>query len=285
MLRRNFISILLACVLACVPTIGAAQDYYPPSIGDYDGAADYLSRGSDLTGNADGKVLLFSAWFRLDGSDGSHRGFISNDQNQGLGIWRLNDNTIGVKLFNDTPGIIFQQYSTATYTASSDWFHLLISIDLANAKAYMYVDDVSVGDTPSTLIDDTIDFTKTLWAIASGFGGIAKLNGAMSEVYFAQKYLDFSVTANRRKFISAAGHPVNLGPSCSTPTGTASIICMRTQFNNAGLNDGTGGDFVINGAPSYTQGPVPIPLTTWTPSTKRGRGGRGGLSTIQQEKR
>ena len=50
MLRRNFISILLGLALACVPTFGAAQDYYPSSIGDFDGAADYLARGSDLTG-------------------------------------------------------------------------------------------------------------------------------------------------------------------------------------------------------------------------------------------
>ena len=31
----------------------------------FDGSSDYLSRSSDLTGNADGKTFTFSAWVYL----------------------------------------------------------------------------------------------------------------------------------------------------------------------------------------------------------------------------
>ena len=284
MRRRNFISILLAGVLAGALAFAGAPSYYPPAIGDFDGAADYLSRGSDLTGNADGKVGTLSAWVRFDGSDGANQAFLSNVTNN-FYIRKQISNKLHLVGKQVGGASALNVESSTTYTASASWLHLLASWDMA-VGWHLYVNDVSDKGTETNFVDAAIDYTGGGSGIAVRRSNLAdKLNGAISEFYFALEYLDLSDPANRRKFIDANGYPVGLGPSCSTPTGTASIICMRTQFNNAGLNDGTGGDFVINGAPTYTQGSVPIPLITWRPGTKRGRGGRGGRSTIQQEKR
>jgi hypothetical protein len=59
------------------------------------------------------------------------------------------------------------------------------------------------------------------------------------------QYLDFTVTANRRKFISGTGTPVNLGSTGSTPTGTAPIIFLSGSVASWHVNDGTGGGFSI----------------------------------------
>ena len=64
-----------------------APTYYPPAIGDFDGTNDYLSRGSDLTGNADSKTGIFSAWLRIDGGDGSTLSLVNSTAN-GIAIQR-----------------------------------------------------------------------------------------------------------------------------------------------------------------------------------------------------
>ena len=121
-----------------------------------------------------------------------------------------------------------------------------------------------------TLVDLAIDYTQPAWGIgASSVGGLL-FDGVISELYFnTAEYLDFSIEANRRLFISADGYPVDLGLSGQKPTGTAPIVYMRSPADNAGLNSGTGGDFTIYGSPTSTTGPKPIRLTTWVSGTSR----------------
>ncbi len=95
MLRRNFIAILLAGVLAVIAPFAGAQDYYPPAIGDFDGAADSLRRGSDLTGSADGKQGTVSFWYRVDGGDGTLRRLIANTTLR-IGIFHVAADTFQV---------------------------------------------------------------------------------------------------------------------------------------------------------------------------------------------
>lgn len=271
MKRRLFLAIgLLALCLPLFVSAGSAG-YYPHAIGDFDGTSDYLTRGTGLTGAADGKVGLFSCWLRLDGGDSAVQTILEVVGDYFL-IDRPNTNKLRCYAKNSSNTTILSQNSTTTYTASTTWYHLLFSWDLANSKAWTYVNDTSVGDTPNTLTDDNIDYTRPDWRLGGKPAG-ARVNGALAEFYFALEYLDISVTANRRYFISASGDPVPLGADGSIPTGTAPIIYMKERAKNAGLNFGTGGDFTINGAPLFTLGPVPFfPLTI--PAPDRGMGSR-----------
>jgi hypothetical protein len=64
--------------------------------------------------------------------------------------------------------------------------------------------------------------------------------GDMADFYFDQTFIDLSVTANRRKFISASGQPVSLGANGELPTGAAPKIFLsgnRTAFQT---NRGSG---------------------------------------------
>ena len=227
---------------------------YRPEALDFDGTSDYLTRGAGLTGAADGKVGLFSCWFRLDGSDGVISYFIRPD-NARFYVAKLTSDKI--RIFGKAGTVeIFKQDTTTAYTASGSWHSFIASFDLGNAKAYIYIDDVSVGGTPTTLTDSNVDYTATDWAVAATHTGANPHNGALAELYFALEYLDISVESNRRKFITAALKPEDLGSDGSTPTGTAPLIYMKFVSGAHGTNAGTGGNFTESGAPLNTAGPV-----------------------------
>jgi len=219
---------------------------------DFDGSADYYARGAGLTGVVDGKVGLFSGFFRLDGGDSAQQYIIINT-GAATRVQRQNNNKLRVVMENSGGTAILDQYSTGTYTTSAIWKHLLLAWDLGNSKAYMYVDDVSVGDTPGTLTDDTIDYTVTNWSVGAATNGAGPVNGALAELYFATEYLDISVEANRRKFISANGNRVYLGADGSTPTGTQPLVYCSD--GDASDNLGSGGNFTAQGSPTSITGP------------------------------
>lgn len=252
---HRFLSILtLAIMIGLAPTTAASQTYYPSALGDFDGNNNYLSRTSDLIGNTGSKVCIQSYWVRFDGGDGDLQAIFSSWV--GWGAVKSPDNFLVFQQITGGEQVLVQ--STQTLLAGSGWHHVLFSVDVANAISHLYIDDVDVTNE-ITNNDVLLNWTNSDWAVgAQAFSGAMKINGAIAELYFnPAAYLDFSETPNRRKFIDDSGYPVDLGPSGYKPTGTPPIVYMKTQFNNAGLNSGTGGNFILNSAPSYTMGPVP----------------------------
>ena len=269
-MKKRGIFLVLTMGLALATALSPSPaNYYPHAIGDYDGSSDYLSLGSDLTGNADGKLGLFSCLFRIDGGDGVIQYILANNSAY-FALRRLADNTLVMWAHNADTTQQLELISNSTYTADATWHHMVASWDVANAKGFFYVDDVADLAGGPTIADGTIDYTRVSWSIAAYLDGTSSFNGAIAEFYFALEYLDISVEANRRLFISASGNPVFLGGDGSLPTGTAPIIYMRSRANNAGLNSGTGGDFTINGAPLFTEGPVPFIPSMFFPGRARG---------------
>ena len=221
----------------------------------FDGTNDYMLRGADLTGIADGKSGILSFWYRVDGGDGTARWPMSNSASvfSGIQIRHHSDNKIIVS-GNNAAGTSILVMSTSAITASATWLHILSSWDLATGVLNLYVTDVS-DKTVVTNTNDTIDYAAAAalnWSIGSNAGGTNKINGCLAEFYFApNQYLDFSDVNNRRKFISAGGKPVHLGVDGSLPTGTAPIIYQHLDNGEAvanfATNRGTGGNFTITG--------------------------------------
>ena len=220
---------------------------------DFDGTNDYMSRGADLTGNADSKLGIFSAWYRIDGGDGGTRYLlqgVATGITSHFRVWQTQTtNLIEVVGFNAAGSTIMTLQSSA-YTAGATWLHILASWDLGNSVSHLYINDVS--DNNPTLSDDTIDYTVPDWFIGARADAAAKLDGCLAEFYFAPgQYLDFSNTYFRRKFISPLGKPVSLGSDGSLPTGTAPIAYQRVADGAAvatfATNLGSGGDFSITG--------------------------------------
>jgi hypothetical protein len=224
---------------------------------DFDGTNDHMSR-SGLSGAVDSKKGLFSCWLRLDGGDGTDMeimsGFESADGLLYFTMRRQSSNRISVVLGGSLQ-VTFATLSPSTFQASATWRHILCSWDCATPLArHLYVNDVNEVGTPSVFTDGTIDYTLSSWAVGSSANAPSlRLNGCLAEVYLAPgEYLDLSLVANRRKFISASGKPVHLGATGSLPTGTAPLIYLHLDDAESAAsfatNRGTGGDFSITGS-------------------------------------
>ena len=237
--------------------IGAAGPGGAPLIvcdsADFDGTNDSMARGAGLTGAADSKTGILSAWCRLDGGDGANIYILSNSEvGTGVTLFRAAANIFQINGMNTAGTFILQLASTTTYTTAATWLHVLASWNLATASASLYINGVSDLAGGPTLTDDTIDYTKTDCYIGNAFTGTVDWNGCLAEFYFAPgQYLDFSLVANRRKFIDSAGKPVHLGTTGALPTGTAPLVYLHLDDGEAvanfATNRGTGGNFSITG--------------------------------------
>lgn len=226
---------------------------------NFDGSADYLTRGADLTGVADGKEGLVSAWLRVTGSDGVNLAIAANDNLGGnFYIVRASSNKLQVAA-QDVGGTLDLTINSSTSViASSGWVHFLASWNLATGSAWIYLSDVSDLAGGSTLNNDTLDYTGSgNFGVGAEPDGGFKFAGDMADLYinFAT-YMDLSVEANRRKFISAAGKPVDLGSDGSTPTGSAPAVFCSGATADWHTNKGGGGGFTENGALTDGTGPV-----------------------------
>lgn len=217
----------------------------------YDGTNDYYTLGSDLTGNANSKLGILSVYVLYPTAVGTVKEIIFGE-NADIKIY-LSGVGQYVAVLRDVLNAAAITINSSIVAASSSWVHVLMSWDTGNAKSYLYINDTS-DNTESENNNLEIDYTQSGYGVGGRNTGAEKFVGSLSELYYnTAEYLDFSVEANRRKFISASGKPVPLGADGSGPTGTAAII--YAPDGNPVVNQGTGGNFTENGAPVRIAGP------------------------------
>jgi hypothetical protein len=223
---------------------------------DFDGTNDYMTRAA-LSGVSDGKLGIFSGWIRLDGGDGvSARMVYGVEGSATCTITRNLNNVFSVRVTDGAAALVYNILSVNTYLASSTWHHMLAVWDMAdNAKCQLYIDDVADYNSGLTIRNNVnIDYTLSNWGIgANPLATTDKVNGALADIYFAPgQWIDASVAANRRKFITASGKPAKMGSNGSLPTGTAPAIFQSLRPGQAAstfnTNRGTGGNFTITGS-------------------------------------
>lgn len=220
---------------------------------DYDGVNDYQTRGAALTGAADGKQGTFSCWLRIDGGAGTNRAMLDATTTVGgstdhLGFLVATTNKLLLEVLDApaTQGIAIQ--STQTFAAGASWINVVASWDVSDpAKTHLYINDVLDLDAV-TIANVNLDYTLADWAIGAQPSGGAKFNGCISELFFDTRYIDLSVTDNRRKFISAMGKPVFLGPDGSRPFGVQPLLYVPNGDASGSGNKGSGGAFTTTGA-------------------------------------
>jgi hypothetical protein len=211
---------------------------------DFDGTNDYLSRSSDLVGNADGKTFTFSCWFYVDSAH-TNSVFIYNVNNGSSETLNISIPNTDLAIFasdSGGTGAVSVDFPLAPSSIYDTWHHLLCSFDVTNAgNRYIYLDDVEQTGRYLSYSDRSIDFTNPTHTIAA-FGRVPslKLKGRLAGVYLDYTYRDLSVEANRRDFIDADGLYV-------TPPTSGIISVPMDDPDDVGRNDGTGGDFTLNG--------------------------------------
>jgi hypothetical protein len=216
---------------------GAAGDAEIVPLGvDFDGTNDYLSRSSDLTGNGDGKTFTFSAWIYK--TDATGYVYSSGTSNEFI-IYTSNDR-VSVLAKNSGGTYILSAETGTNKIPRNTWTHILISMDLSNASnRYIYVNDVSQSITASTYTNDNINFTNSSHEINTSDNS-NDIFGRLAGVYLDYTYRDLSVEVNRRLFIDDNGLYV-------TPPTTGIISVPMDDPADPGRNDGTGGNFTLNG--------------------------------------
>eukprot|EP00873_Tetraselmis_striata_P000202 jgi/Tetstr1/420466/TSEL_011579.t1 len=145
-------------------------------------------------------------------------------------------------LMLNTPG----GFARMTTPDGLAWRHVIWSWN--GTSSHFYVDDASPSMTASV---PKGSYTKRDVEVGPWYDSTTdhSLNACLAEVYYSPEYIDLSVEANRRKFISATGVPVSLGADGSLPTGNQPDIYLSGQAANwnAGKNFGSAGDFTVNG--------------------------------------
>ena len=220
----------------------------------FDGTNDWLTRDAGLTGAANSKMFTLSVWIKVNANSTAMRVFANlttlGGATERLNIFRNANNQLRVINTNGAGTERLNLHSADnSVKIANGWVHVLTSVDMADtAKRHLYIDDAS-DLTVATYTDDTLEFTTADWAVGGDADGSNKFDGDMADLWFEDGlYTDFSVVANRRKFIGADLKPVSLGGSGSAPFGAAPIVFLANPTATWQNNKGTGGGFTENGA-------------------------------------
>lgn len=227
-------------------TIAGGFTYYSVN---FDGGADYLTRGAALTGAADGKEGTFSVWYKAN-ADGAGQNWLDTTSSRFFILKDTSDRINVIARNSSGTTILDSRNATSDLLEVADgWVHVLISWNLATGDVDIRMNDVSDIYT-ATSTNDTIDYatTPTEWVIGKNIsGGYNYINGYIAEYWFDDTYFDLDTESNRRKFYGADGKPVDLGSDGSTPTGAAPLIYLRNEVPDWETNLGSGGGFTENG--------------------------------------
>ena len=218
----------------------------------FDGSNDYMTNG--FSGVSDTKLGIFSCWVKFNDGDGSVHTIVQayTDATHNITIDRQANNTINFTLYAADGTVATNIYTTGTVTVSSGWTHVLASWDGANTTGHLYIDDSA--DLNGTPANKTIDYTQSgTYTTGATTAGGSKLDADIADIYFnTDEYLDLSSSANRRKFIDAAGKPVGLGLTGQLPTGSQPTLFLSLASDAAAsafaTNKGSGGNLSITGA-------------------------------------
>lgn len=216
---------------------------------DFDGTSDYLSRSSDLAGNADGKTFTFSCWAYVteQGATGDMNLYGTTSDRFRV-LYYLNFDYYAVAVKNAAGTTIFQQnIRLTTKVPQHTWTHFVVSVDLENSLSSCYVNDVVCPYAPSIITNDTIDFTNVDHYVAQRYTGV-KYKGRLAHIYLDYTYRDLSNSANRRLFITD-----DLKPAANQASLSPILYLPMTDADTAHINQGTGGDFTANGTFATSQ--------------------------------
>jgi hypothetical protein len=225
--------------------VSSASNAIPEAV-DFDGTNDHLTRADDFIGNTDGKTFTFSAWVYISAYTAGFAPILEAGSKVQIyidsSVGRLNvymQNSAGTAVLN-----AFSQSPTEPAIALNTFNHILVSVDLTNtAKRHLYINDVAMTFSYSTYTNANIDFTNTNYRIAYSTNGPTRLKGRLSNLFLDYTYRDFTVTANRRLFVTSDMKPASgqasLSPIMYLPMSSPSTVAT---------NLGTGGDFALTGS-------------------------------------
>ena len=213
-----------------------------------------IRRDGALQNTADGPRFTLSLWFKM-------KPHASNPETQVL--FENTSGRIQLGFYSDHPGDttydiwVHGKNSSDTYRARIEaydiisenvWYHAIASFDTASGQGRLYINDVEVDyDMRNVASGGQVMDIQSGAYMVHFFGWPGGFEGEIADFWYDDSYVDLSVEANRRKFISGGGKPVGLGADGSGPTGAQPLIFFSGDATQWGTNKGRGGTFTQTG--------------------------------------
>jgi hypothetical protein len=221
--------------------------YFPNASALYNGAY-YGKTFPGVDGVVDGKTGIISIWIKTPTTGAFNNIWLDGTAAMGMSIWPTGD--VLKMVMVDTGATVRVHLRSTVTVADGTWHHCLIAWDAANsANCKVYIDDVDRTDV-QLCTNFTLDYTFNEMDL-----GYNNAGWSISEFYVSYNHwLDLSVAANRRLFITAALKPAGDLTLNGAPVAD---IYFKNPSSTLGTNSGTGGNFSLNGSPSpiTVQGP------------------------------
>jgi len=248
---KIFLSIvfaLLFAVSASAQSMGVSGGNVPryvPNAWNFDGSQT-IRRSSDFDNNVDGQLGIISFWYRNDVANGNQIALSAQSSdievlNDTSGLWTI--------IMRDAGGtdVVTMTTQNIFHDGDGEWHHFLASWNTGTDTFHFYISDVENLSGARNATDNDIDYTGSPHDI-SGVSGTQEWQGCLADVYINYgEFLDFSIVANRRKFIDVNGDPVLLRNDGSGPTGNQPTAYLKNPSGSVTANSGAGGDYNTNG--------------------------------------
>jgi hypothetical protein len=206
----------------------------------FDGVNTVINLGGDLPDQTNGKQYTFSTWVYVGdySSNAVHPLALVFGGDVGYPL-RLTGSgstrTLQIRMLRFFSSIVALQFDSSVNVGENTWLHIMCSVDMSNvARRHVYVNDVAYTGTWTTYNNEDLRLQQpnTGW-IVGGDREPPTPSAPMSlaEMYFTGSYIDLSIEANRRKFITADGLPARLSSDGSLPTGTTPWLYLSGRGN------------------------------------------------------
>lgn len=215
----------------------------------FDGTNDDLRRGAQITGLVDGQVFTTSFWFNHKGKDADAVAMFFHGTANRFRISRLSKKW-HFECRNAADTTLWEGQTVASYDTvlNPGWHHIIFSISLGTPTVQIYVDDAVDQTNLVGPVTGTVNFPFTNWGVGATSTGVIRIDADIADFWFDDSFQNLTVEANRRKFIDAAGKPVDLESDGAGPTGAAPLVYFSGATDAWHTNKGTGGGFTETGA-------------------------------------
>jgi hypothetical protein len=245
--QRGFIRLM--------PSLGLWNKAFAVHGVDLNGSTDYLERVGQPSGVTNDHQCSLCIWIRPDGDPATGSLFsvfdnLGNDFHHFHRLVSAGNNRLDIKFADLSGNFLFTCDSSLNFLNTGSWHNILFSIDISTSTARLYIDDVNRIGTPSFIAGDPIGWSAlgvtNRWRMGAEHGGANKCDGGIAELWLSHDtYIDFSQEANRRKFITAEGNPVDLGLNGEHPLGSAQLLYHSIRAGGSAThmqdNRGSGG--------------------------------------------
>jgi hypothetical protein len=232
-----------------------APGIYRAAATSFDGSDDILSRGAELTGAADSKLWTGSLWFYHDDSTTTEMMLYQSPTGVSSANCRVYvDGSVSAAVVEgeNAPGsgVLGLSIQTGNNTVISDrWHHLMWSVNRADTgQRHLYIDGVSSLNVNS-YTDVANEFTNGDFYVGNRGDNPSFFawSGQLAEIYYYPGiYLDLSVLANRRLFLTDHGRPTN-PHAVIAQLGPPILGLYGTVWADWATNKGTGGGMTNTG--------------------------------------